>query len=86
MVMYGCTSLKSVTIPDTLFNIGYRFLVDCSSLETVIVSSTNASIQNAFRMAILLYNQNLTKYLRYPLVLSAFIAQYNSIMNKITLG
>ena len=43
----GCSSLKSITIPDSVTSIGYSAFRDCSSLTSVTIPSSVASIGGA---------------------------------------
>ena len=41
---YGCTSLTSVTIPNSVTSIGYRAFEDCSSLTSITIPNSVTSI------------------------------------------
>lgn len=51
----GCTSLKSITIPDTVTNIDVWAFVGCSSLESITIPESFTSIGYcAFLVAVVL--------------------------------
>lgn len=41
---YGCSRLKSITIPDSVMSIGYRSFQDCSGLTSITISDSVTSI------------------------------------------
>ncbi len=60
---YGCKSLKSVTIPDSVTRIGDSAFCDCSSLK-----STNVDVNNKYYSSDngVLFNEDKTELIQYP--------------------
>ena len=61
---YNCSSLTSITIPDSLTSIGYGAFENCSSLCNINVSENNANYKSEGGN---LYNKDMTELIQYAI-------------------
>ncbi len=59
---YGCTSLTSITIPNSIKSIGYCAFFDCTSLENITVDENNKEYSSLEGN---LYNKNKSELIQY---------------------